>query len=270
MSTPRGPYCESHARPAGVREGSDLTKQIGQADPLWGLVPHPIVDEDWCQVIGQVPADLETSARESLALRRRRQVQRAEDLLRMALAYALCDWSLRIVAAWACAKGWADLSDTALMRRLRGARVWLGALVAALVITNRAELAGRPVRVRLADASVVGGPGSKGTDWRLHLSLDLGQGCIDGLEVTDSRGGETLVRHPAGPGDIQVVDRGYSHRRGIGRALARGGKLVVRIAVGNVPLADETGRALDILDWLRRRASRLPTGRFRCAWSPNA
>ena len=251
MSTPGGKYCESRARARIGQEGVPVTRREEPGDPLEKLTPHPVVESDWQGVSRHIPVDLEATARESRALVRRRGVRRAEDLLRMALAYALCDWSLKMVAAWACLQGWATLSDTALLWRLEGAREWLGVLVAAWVLRNRSELAGHPVRVRLIDASVVNGPGSQGTDWRVHLSLDLGQGRLDGVEVTDSKGGETLIRHPVQAGDIVVADRGYGHPQGIASVLERGAELVVRITLGNLRLYDEQGGKLDLLEWLR-------------------
>jgi hypothetical protein len=251
MSTPGCEYCHNRAQLMDGRDGGHATRWEEFIEQLEQLTPHPTVGEDWQQLVRHVPVDLEASARESRALLRQREVRSGKDLLRMALAYALCDWSLRVVAAWACLQGWANLSATALMYRLRGARPWLGSLVAALVITNRCELAGCPVRVRLIDASVVNGPGSKGTDWRVHLSLDLGQGRIDEVEVTDSRGAETLIRHAVQAGDILVVDRGYAHANGMGRVLAQGGRLIVRISIHNMRLYDERGVKLDLLEWLR-------------------
>lgn len=260
MSIPECEYCETRARlraEDGLRVS--MSKELLE---LERLVPHPVVDDDWQEVKRHLPTDLEESAREAGALRRRREVRRAEELLRMALAYALCDWSLRLVAAWACLKGWANLSDTALTRRLRGARPWLGVLVAAWVVRSRAELVSCPIRLRLVDATAVSRPGSKGTDWRVHASLDLGRGCFDGLEVTDGKGGESLVRYPASPQDVLVADSGYSHRRGIGRVLACGGRLVVRIVIGNVPVVDETGRGVDVLEWVRGAKATGPVERL--------
>lgn len=252
MSTPTGEYCESHAQPMDGQGRVHVTKWEKQIEKLEQLTPHPVVGGDWQQLAQQIPADLEATARDSRALLRRREVRSGEDLLRMGLTYALCDWSLRNVAAWACLQGWADLSDTALMYRLRGARPWLGELVTAMVLANRAELASYPVRVRVIDASVVNGPGSKGTDWRLHLGFDLSQGRFDEVEITDSKGGETLIRHTVQAGDIVLVDRGYAHAKGIGRVLACGAKLVVRISLHNLRLYDEEGVKLDLLEWLRQ------------------
>lgn len=252
MPTPDCECSETRAQPRVGQEGMEVTKRAELRSQLGDLVPHGVVEQDWQEAIRHIPVDLEATARESGALLRRRGVRRAEDLLRMALTYALCDWSLRTVAAWACLQGWAELSDTALMWRLQGARVWLGLLVAAWVLRNRSELACHPVRLRLIDASVINGPRSKGTDWRLHVSLDLGQGRLEGVEITDNKGAETLVRHPVQAGDIEVADRGYAHPEGIGRVLAGGGKLVVRITLRNLRLYDDEGVKLDLLEWLRQ------------------
>ncbi len=208
-------------------------------------------DQEWAWVRAQLPADLEASARASGALRRRRAVRSAAVLLRLVLADVLSGWPLRLVAAWAAVVGLGHLSDVALLDRLRGTRGWLGALVAGLVADGRTAALGRPVRLRLVDATTVSRPGSTGTDWRVHLSLSLAPLAIDGLELTDGHGAEALGRHPAGPGDIQVADRGHARRTDLGAALARGGALVVRSGWQNLPLLDAAGRTLDLLAWRR-------------------
>ena len=91
--------------------------------------------EGWSAVLGWLPAglDLTASAREYGALRRRRGIKSAEDLLRLALIYGATPLSLRTTAAWADAAGVAALSDVALLYRRQGAEAWLGALVGALL-----------------------------------------------------------------------------------------------------------------------------------------
>jgi hypothetical protein len=188
-----------------------------------------------------LPVDLEASAYRTKALQRKRGVRRATDLLRLVLAYSLWDWSLRLVGAWATAAQIANLSDVAVRKRLRGTRRWLGELVGAWVSQRGGLAAQAGVRLRLIDATVITQPGSQGTDWRVHLSFDVGRMCLEGMEITDASGGETLVRHAAAPGEIEVADRGYAHRRGLGSVLARGGSLVVRINGHNLPLETPAG-----------------------------
>jgi hypothetical protein len=105
--------------------------------------------------------------------------------------------------------------------------------------------------VQIRDATTVSQPGSKGTDWRVHVSMDLGLGCVAGLEVTDAHGGETPARFLAQPGEIQVADGGYAFAKGMGALLAAGGELVVRMSPHNLRVEDEAGQAIDVVEWLK-------------------
>jgi len=71
-------------------------------------------EQEWPYVLKLLPPDLEHSARQSEALIRCRNVPDATALLRMALAYAVSDLSLKDVAAWANALGWAQITGPGL------------------------------------------------------------------------------------------------------------------------------------------------------------
>jgi len=119
--------------------------------------------------------DLDASAWEYKAFQRPREIRSADDLLRLALAYGAGLGSYRTLSAWALAVGLGDLSDVAVLKRLRGASGRLlflaGRLLASLYVSeNRIDL-DRPVRI--IDASCVSKPGCKGTDFRLHGVYDL-------------------------------------------------------------------------------------------------
>jgi len=212
---------------------------------------HPLVGDEWESAVALMSADLEGSARDSKALQRRREVRSASDLLRLVLGYALGDWSLRLTGLWATLTGLGKLSDVAVLKRLRACLDWLRELIGARLREQRLCLQRRATRLRLIDATVVSGPGSRGTDWRVHLSFDMGQVQIDGIEVTDAQGGETLVRHPVEAGDVIVADRGYAHPAGLGSVLGDGGQLVVRINWQNLPLEDADGQRVDLINWLQ-------------------
>jgi len=79
------------------------------------------VGDDWTQVCAQIPVDVEEVVRETKALQRKREVRSALDLLRLVLAYSVCDWSLRLVGAWATVIGLGSLADVAVRKRLRNA-----------------------------------------------------------------------------------------------------------------------------------------------------
>lgn len=213
---------------------------------------HPVIGQEWDQVVNMLPIDLDETARADQAFQRQREVHSATDLLRLVLAYALCDWPLRAVAAWATIIELAYLSDVALLNRLQGARKWLGRLVATCLLSGQLALAQPEVRVRLVDATSLSRPGSSGTDWRLHLSFNLTQLRLDAITLTDARGGESLVRYAIQPGEIIVGDRGYARQVGFGQGLAAQGQLVIRIGWSSLLLEALNGQRLDLFAWLRQ------------------
>jgi len=218
---------------------------------------HPLVGDDWTQMSARIPVDIETLARETKALQRKREVKSGLDLLRMVLAYSVCDWSLRLVGAWATIIGLGHLSDVAVRKRLRNTLPFLGRMIGAWLQKRQQELAGRAVRVRLVDASVISKPGSKGTDWRLHAGFDLGTFSMTGIDLTDASGGETLKRHAGEAEEIIVGDRGYGHRKGLGAIFAALAYVVVRITWQNLPLETAEGDTINPIEWLRAQ-SRYP------------
>ncbi|MDI7275117.1 MAG: transposase [Anaerolineae bacterium] len=210
----------------------------------------PLAEQDWERVVNLIPLDLELSARTEKALQRRRKVRSGADLLRMVLGYALGDWSLRLTGAWGTLTGIAPMSDVAVLKRLRNCGGWLAKLVGALV-RRRVRLTQRNVRLRLADGTVVSRPGSQGTDWRAHLSLNLESLSLDGIEITDAHGGETFARYAAQPGDVLVGDGGYAHPSSLGPVLAADGDVAVRIGWQNLRL-EADGARVDIIRWLQK------------------
>src|SRR5918997_4894180 len=191
------------------------------------------LDAQWPDLVAAVSAaiDLEATARVSGALVRRRAIRSAEMLLRLALAYGPGGLSLRAAAAWAGASGLADLSDTAVMKRLRQAAPWLGEVAGALLRHAAAApptpgpLPGR--RLRIAEGGMVTGPGGR-PKWRLHATYDPVAARVTGLELTDERGAEGFDRTDWRPGDVALADRCYARPPALRRILAAGADFIVR------------------------------------------
>ena len=221
-------------------------------------------DADWQQVLAAVPAELETLAREQGALARRREVRSAADLLRLVMVYAVGDLSLRLTAAWATVAEVAALSDVALLGRLRHCLPWLQALVTARLAAGGVDLpaaAGR--RLRLIDGTAISGPGSAGTDWRVHLDYDPVGQRLTAIEVTDAHGGESLTRAVFAPDDIAVADRGFCRARGIAHVRDQDADVVVRLNTGALPLfaAARDDAPLDLAAWLETAPAGQATAR---------
>jgi hypothetical protein len=209
------------------------------------------LEAQWPDLVAAVSAaiDLEATARTSGALVRRRAIRSAEMLLRLALAYGPGGLSLRAAAAWAGASGLADLSDTAVMKRLRQAAPWLGEVAGALLRRAAAvpptpgPLPGR--RLRIADGSMITGPGGK-PKWRLHAAYDPVAGRFTDLDLTDERGAEGFGRTPWQAGEVALGDRCYARPPALRQLLAAGADFIVRTGWGwtRLRLLDAAGAPL--------------------------
>lgn len=206
----------------------------------------------WQKMQGELPDELEELARADKALVRGRKIKTAASLLRLVLVYAVCDWSLRMVGAWAVLQQVAAVSDVALLYRFCQCQQWLGHLLVRILQQRNAELhelAG--VRLRLIDTTGIGQPGSRGTDWRIHVSMDLGKMCVDGVEVTNGHSKESLARFPARADEIWVGDRGFALANPMGVLLHRAARLVARIGWASFPLTTDGKHRLNLIEWIQ-------------------
>jgi hypothetical protein len=213
---------------------------------------EPLGISSWEKLEEKLGIDLERLARQTKAMQRKRGVRSAKDLLRLILFYVSSHWSLRLVAAWALLNGVGRLSDVAILKRLRNSKQWIGTVVVMLIQKRVTGLKRMPgVRLRVVDATTVSIPGSQGIDWRLHLSFDLGNLCLDGVELTDRHGGESLARFEAQNNEILVADGAYPFAAGMAPVVRAGAGLIVRINWRNVRVMDPDGQRFEILPWLK-------------------
>ncbi len=212
-----------------------------------------LFSSDWDIVKRLLPADWEAGARQCGALRRCRNVDSAETLLRLIFLHVAGGLSLRQTVVRAEALGWAKLSDVALLKRLRASANWLESLCWGLWDTGDwpEGLSAKGRRWRIVDATTAQEPGATGIDWRVHYVVGIPSLVCDHVSVTGVRGGETLCRIPVRPGDVLLADRGYSHRAGVAWVLGQGGDVIVRHQGANFPLLDRKGGDFDLLSALR-------------------
>lgn len=143
-----------------------------------GRAPVKTLEEEWTMLRQFLPAGWQDAAWTTGAITRRRAIQSADAWLRLIFAYAWNDWSRRTTVAWARRIGLADLSDGAVLKRLRHAPAWLGHL---LDQWFRAHAGGAGVprrgRVVLTEGRTIQRPGRPGTPWRLHAQWNLATGA---------------------------------------------------------------------------------------------
>ena len=209
------------------------------------------MEEDWELLTTFFPHDWRVLAAESGALKGLRKDKSPESLLRVLLMHLGCGHSLRETVVRARQAGIADLSDVALMKRLRKSRDWLHALCIALFEERGVELAGaNGFEVRAFDATVVKEPGKTGSLWHVHYSVRLPSLVCDHFGITAATGtgnGESFVRFPIRRDDFVLGDRGYSTARGIAHVAAAGGRVTVRVNTGSLVFSGHDGRRFDLL-----------------------
>ena len=184
------------------------------------------------------------------AFTRRREIESPAELLQLLLTWAVAERSLRETAALSAEAGMADVSDVALMKRFLRAGDWLGALLAEVLEAFKPDTMGMQL-VRLIDASSIRKRGGRGTDARLHLSLDLGTHRVDQIELTDASAGETLDRFTFEAGEVVIADRGYAHRGALASLAKANAFFLVRLPWSNVPLESSQGEPVNLLSTLR-------------------
>jgi hypothetical protein len=99
------------------------------------MTHESLLNELWQTTVSRLGggAAIEASAREIRAFVRPRGVKSATDLLRLVPAYCLGGMGLRSTSAWAASAGLADLSNVALLQRLRNSGAWMEHLVGQLL-----------------------------------------------------------------------------------------------------------------------------------------
>lgn len=218
------------------------------------MEPQESFEHEWPYLLSFLPSGelLEETAKTFGALRRRRGIDSASKLLRLALVYGCCGYSLRQTAAWAEAAEVASISDVALLKRFRHASEWLGHLLGVKLAERVTPVPPNQTRVRLIDATMVSAPGPPGTqDWRVHLDFDLGAMAVSEIQLTRVQGGESLFRFEFEPGELVVADRGYAHRPGLVHVLEAQAHFIIRWNSSSVPLQQPGGEPFDLLGGLR-------------------
>jgi hypothetical protein len=208
----------------------------------------PLMDE-WGVVERLLPRGWQAAARKLGAFRRARYIKDAPTLLRVLLFHAVNEAGLRQSAALLGAAGVAQLSQVALLKRLRSSGSWLAWIAAGLCETLRERQ--RPqgaLRLRVVDGTTVQGPASRGTHWRLHYALDLASLRCDWQELTDATGGESLERVPVREGDVLLADRNFFTRSGMAHLAAGGAHALIRLRWRHPRLLDGAGRVCRALE----------------------
>jgi hypothetical protein len=140
----------------------DVTMQLPPAEP------ETLFEE----LLQDLPPATVAMARECKAFARPRKLKTPEPLLRVVLLYCGVDKALREVAGTFTAL-YAPITDQAVAERLRAGGPWLKAVLRQMLPPPAVTAWPPALRFVVIDATTVQAPGATGTDYRLHIRLDL-------------------------------------------------------------------------------------------------
>jgi hypothetical protein len=208
-------------------------------------------NEDWSVLTGLFPSAWRDEAVNSGAIERLRGFSSVDALLRTLLLHVGSGFSLRETALRAKLAEWADVSDVALLKRLRNSESWLRELCLQLLRESGfGEPSGNAPRIRIVDGTIVKEPGRTGSQWRILYAIGLPELECDFFEVTATEGegnGESLARIPAQRGDLILGDAAYCGVSGLLAMKRKGANVLIRVNPNNFPAYGSGNRRFPLL-----------------------
>lgn len=211
------------------------------------------VSEDWETLVSFLPDGWRQEAKNKGALLRCREIKDAETLLHILMIHLAQGYSLKETEVRVKQAGLANISSVGIFKRMKASGEWLRWMAEELMKRN-VEMPKRineNLRVRLVDGTTVSEPGSTGSNWRIHYSLQLKPLLCDYFKVTDNHVGETFKLVPIEKGDLLVGDRAYSNAKGVAHVLDNGGEVLVRMRVTSFILRSANKKGFKLLSRLR-------------------
>lgn len=214
------------------------------------------ISEDFEYLKQYFPKGWREKAKELGALRRCRKIKDAETLLRVLLIHLSEGCSLRETAVRAKAGGILDVSDVAIMDRLKASGEWFRwmntRLMERWIARQPATVFGEKWNVVLVDGTRIKEPGPTGSSWCMHYAIDLPSLACRELNVCNTHGnGESFKRFAIKAGDLFVGDRAYGLRPGIFHVVRGGGDVLARFGLKKIPMKTPEGESFDLLRSLR-------------------
>ena len=217
------------------------------------------VESDFEYLLKFLPPGWDEAAKKHGALRRCRKFNDAKVLLRILLMHLAEGCSLRETAVRATQGNLADVSDVAIMDRLRQSGEWFRwmntELMARWISYQPRSVFGERWNVRVVDGTQVKEPRPTGSSWRIHYSVGLPSLQCSAVKVTDSQGrgnGETFAHFQVNPGDLFIGDRAYGLIPGIAHVVKSGGDSLVRFGWNTLPLWSSSTKRFNLFAHLHK------------------
>jgi hypothetical protein len=209
----------------------------------------------WDDFLSCLPSNWREIAFNCNVLKGQRKDKDPETLMRLFMLHLLCGYSLRETSAIASAADIADLSDVAILKRLRKSDEMFSQLCSELFckVSNNYELT--DYNVRLFDGTIIKEPGQFGTQWRIHFSYSVPSMSCDDFKITQATGvgtGEVLEQLEVNTNDIIIADRGYCRFSAFNYLAQNRAYGCIRWNSGALRLYNDDESAFDVKSFLKK------------------
>ena len=213
-----------------------------------------MINEDWNVVMSFFPKNWRWLAKRHKVLKGMRKDKNPEHFLRALLIHLGSGCSLRETSVRLRQANIVDISDVALLKRLRKSKDYLHALCKSLLFeSGKPERRIRGREFRLFDSTVIEEQGPTGSLWRIHYSIRFPSLRCDFLKLTPVKGHgntESFLQYPLNKGDYILADRGYSKAKDIHYASLEGARVCIRVNYQSLKLNDLNGNKFPLLERL--------------------
>jgi len=218
---------------------------------------NDIVDiNNWDTLTQFFPISWEEKAKELGALTRKRKFKSASDLVRVLLIHLATDSSLVETVVKSKYSNLADVSDVAILKRLKTSGSLFNWMSKQLLLKRGMSLLPpddfKDYKIRTVDASVISEPGSTGTNWRLHYSMELFNLQCDEFIISSPQKGESMLNYTINPNDIMIGDRAYGNYKGMNYISQKGGFYLLRLKKDAFSVFDNKEKKIDLIDHLSK------------------
>ena len=207
------------------------------------------------KLLEMLPDGYEEAAWETGALKRRREIKTAFDLLTLVFMYVAHGLSHLEVSVIAKMKGIAQISDVAFMKRFAKCAKLVEWLLENLNTQATAHYS-KPSKfekydIKALDASIVTSGGKMRITHRLHFAIDIFLLKSDQYKITAQKIGESLTNFVVKAKDLFLGDRAYGTKTSMEHCLANEGNFIFRIRKNAFDIYDKKGNKIDLIEKLR-------------------
>lgn len=209
-------------------------------------------NSDWELLKHFFPEGWEEKAKELNAIKRQRKFRNISDLMRLLLIHLADGCSMREATTIAKQGGLVSISGVALHKRLRVSSEWFRWMATEL-LKRRGLLIHIPgwiskFKIRSVDATVITEPGSTGTDWRLHYSIELFNLQCDQFLLSRQNIGESFLNFKINKDDLIIGDRAYGRLKGLAYVKDRGGYFLARLKSKAFKIYNKQDQEINLLN----------------------